>query len=221
MAFIVLTCPHCLSKTQLKIIGFNFDTSTRKVGQELALGTFCPGCLKPVAVLARREEAVEQQFTHHIGQLLMSQLPISASKLSYLDHWPKQPEPQIPAHLPRPVEKAFLQAEKNFPLEGHEEAAGLMYRRSLELALGEKYPDKNGSLAAVIKDLVEEKVLTEDIGNWATEVRLVGNDAAHATEVTRDDLIMMRAFADAVLKYVWTLPTQVQQRRASKLNEGS
>lgn len=217
MAFVTLTCPHCLGKSQLKVIGFNFDQSSRKNGQEIALGTFCPGCLKPVAVLAKRVVGDENQFSVTMNGLLATQLPLASSHLQYVDHWPKPPEPQIPAHLPKSAEKAFLQAEKNFPLEGHEEASGLMYRRALELALGEKYPDRKGTLASLIKDLVTEKILTEDLGNWATEVRLVGNEAAHAIEVTKDDLEMMRAFADAVLKYVWTLPTQVQQRRASKL----
>jgi hypothetical protein len=217
MAYVSLTCPHCYSKSQLKVIGFNYDQITRKQGQAISLGTFCPGCLMPVAVLAQRMESDLATFLSLMNGLIASQHPIEPSKLKYLDHWPKLIDPQIPAHLPKPVEKSYLQAEKNFPLDGHEEAAGLMYRRALELALSEKYPERKGTLASTIKDLVAEKILTEDLGNWANEVRLVGNDAAHASEVTRDDLEMMRAFADAVLKYVWTLPTQVQQRRSSKL----
>jgi hypothetical protein len=216
MAFIGLTCPHCLKETQLKVIGFNFDTANQRDGMSVSLGTFCPGCLKPVAVEARRTVSDQSRFGSAISQLLSSQAPLSSSYLAYVDHWPKPPSPTIPEHLPPSVEKAFMQAEGNFPREGYEESSGMMYRRALELGLGEKYPEMTGNLAGKIRKLVEDHVLTTDLGEWATEVRLVGNDAAHAPEVTRDDLEMMRAFADAVLRYVWTLPTQVQQRRAAK-----
>lgn len=222
MAVVTLKCPHCLGISQLKVIGHFIAPRNPKLPDDnVALGTACPGCGKPVAVLARRtlprgNATAETNFSNAMNHLLQSAGPIDSSHLEYVDHWPKPPEPHIPGHLPPSVQKAFLQAENNYPLEGHEEAAGLMYRRSLELALGAKYPEHKGSLADLIKKLVTEGVLTADLGQWATEVRLVGNDAAHAAEVTRSDLEMMRGFAEAVLEYVWTLPTQVQQRRASK-----
>jgi Domain of unknown function (DUF4145) len=221
MAVVMLKCPHCLGMAQLKVIGLFVVPHTAPKGRgNVSLGTVCPGCHMPVAVLAKRTigtgGAQDQQFNNAMNGLLNSTAPIESSYLELVDHWPKPPEPQIPDHLPDPVAKAFMQAERNYPLAGHEEAAGLMYRRSLELALGAKYPDYGGNLAGMIKRLVAERVLTEDVGHWATEVRLVGNDAAHALEVTRDDLEMMRGFADAVLRYVWTLPTQVQRRRAAK-----
>jgi hypothetical protein len=218
MAVITLMCPHCLGMSQLKVTGYFIEVTKQQ--QDVALGTACPGCHMPVAVLAKRTSArnntLDTDFNNKMNHLVASTAPIEASGLQYVDHWPKPPEPSVPTHLPPAVEKAFLQAERNYPLKGHEEAAGLMYRRSLELALGEKYPERKGTLAQIIGELVAEKILTEDLGKWATEVRLVGNDAAHALEVTKDDLEMMRGFADAVLKYVWTLPTQVQQRRTAK-----
>lgn len=221
MAVVTLKCPHCLGMAQLKVIGFFVcPRSNDAVPENVALGTVCPGCHNPVAIKTTRTLGVNvpltSQFTNAMNHLIASPAPIENSHLKLVDSWPKPAEPQIPDHLPPAVSKAFLQAENNFPLPGHEEAAGLMYRRSLELALGAKYPDYEGNLAGMIKKLVAQRVLTEDIGHWANEVRLVGNDAAHATEVTRDDLEMMRGFADAVLRYLWTLPTQVQQRRGAK-----
>jgi hypothetical protein len=220
MAVVTLKCPHCLGMSQLRVIGHFIET--RKQSDEVSLGAVCPGCTKPVAILARRtvargNQAVETNFSNAMTNLENSIGPIQSSYLEYVDHWPKPAEPRVPAHLPPAVQKAFVQAENNYPVDGHEESAGLMYRRSLELALGAKYPDLKGSLAENIKKLVSDGVLTSDLGQWATEVRLVGNDAAHAEEVTKGDLEMMRGLAEAVLEYVWTLPTQVQQRRASKL----
>jgi hypothetical protein len=89
-----------------------------------------------------------------------------------------------------------------------------MYRRALEMALSHKYPDLKGTLFERIRKLVSDGVLTKELGDWADSIRLIGNEAAHADEVTRDDLTMARAFTDAVLRYVFTLPTQVATRRA-------
>lgn len=148
-------------------------------------------------------------------QMMASSTPIENHALVLVEIWPKVAVPQIPDHLPDSVRKAFMQAEANFTIEGHEEAAAMMYRRSLELALGAKYPDEKGSLKQTIDSLVAKHILTEDLGIWANDVRLLGNEAAHDDGVSKDELAMMRGFADAVLRYTWTLPEQVKLRRAA------
>jgi hypothetical protein len=45
--------------------------------------------------------------------------------------WPEAPGPLIPELLPPDVERVYLQAERNFPIAGNEEAAGTMYRKAL------------------------------------------------------------------------------------------
>ena len=219
MSVVTIDCPHCGSKAEMRVIGASaFKASETKSpdADRVALGVVCPGCHYPVAVLANRTggygDHTNVRFRENVKQVVAHVGPIDLLNMVKSDHWPKAPKPNIPEHLPDAVSKAYLQAEKNYVLPGHEEAAGMMYRRSLELALNLKYPDIDKSLAKTIKELVETNVLTADIGAWATDVRLIGNAAAHA-EVTREDLDMMRGFADAVLKYVWTLPTQVAQRR--------
>jgi Domain of unknown function (DUF4145) len=44
----------------------------------------------------------------------------------------------------------------------------------------------------VIRKLVADGVLTKELGDWADNIRLIGNDAAHGQEVIRDDLEMAR-----------------------------
>lgn len=214
MAVVMAKCPHCLGVAQLRVIGHWPHQGPMK-GNEVSLGAACPGCSMPVAILARYEGAAHE-WGHWMNNLATSTGPIANHKLTYLRHWPAPPMPACPAHLPPNVEKAFLSAEHNFPQKGQEEASGMMYRRALELGLTAKYPERNGTLAQTIRGLVDDRVLTEDIGRWANDVRLIGNEAAHGDEVTRDELIAIRGFADAVLRYVWTLPAQVAQRHADK-----
>jgi Domain of unknown function (DUF4145) len=49
--------------------------------------------------------------------------------------------------------------------------------------------------------------------SWAHQVRLIGNDAAHeAAEPSSEDIDAMAAFAETLLKYLFTLPAEVKAR---------
>jgi hypothetical protein len=181
----------------------------------------CPGCNKPVGAVVKSDSKMNSanQHTQFVSTLYPSgatlvtaNVTVQNFRLNLVEYWPKATEPAVPDHLPDPVAKAFLQAERNFPLAGHEEAAGSMYRRALEVGLMIKYPDLKGTLAQRIKKLVETNILTKELGEWSDGIRLIGNDAAHADEVTQEDLKMARAFTDAVLRYTFTLPEQVRLR---------
>ena len=94
-----------------------------------------------------------------------------------------------------------------------------MYRRSLDLALKEAFPEEKGMLDAKLKKLVQQKMLPEAIGKWAHEVRVIGNDGAHDLEgVDSVALLDARAFIDTVLKYLFTLPAQIEARRSVDIN---
>ena len=128
--------------------------------------------------------------------------------------WPKSSGPRVPPDLPFEVEKAFLQGERNVALPDCEEAAALMYRRALEVALKIAYPEMNGSLAARIRNLVAGHHLPAAIGDWLNQVRLIGNDSAHEiVGVTRDELEAARGFVDTALRYIFTLPAQIARLR--------
>lgn len=132
--------------------------------------------------------------------------------------WPLPSLPEAPASLPPSVERAFIQAEKNRMMPDCEEAAATMYRRSLDLALKEAFPEEKGMLDAKLKKLVQQKMLPEAIGKWAHEVRLIGNDGAHDLEgVDLVALLDARAFIDTVLKYLFTLPAQIEARRSVEI----
>jgi len=92
-----------------------------------------------------------------------------------------------------------------------------MYRKALEMGLKTKYPDSKGSLAQRIDDLVTRGDLPADIGTWAHEIRIVGNDSVHEVDgIDPKELEAMRGFTDAVLRYLFTLPAQVAARKVSK-----
>jgi len=133
--------------------------------------------------------------------------------------WPEPPGPLIPELLPPDVERVYLQAERNFPIKGNEEAAGTMYRKALDIALKKIDPSLSGMLGPRIKKLAEAGMLTTDIAEWAGTVRDVGNDAAHEEEpITREELIQLRSFSEMLLRYLFSLPGAVKKRRGERLD---
>lgn len=141
---------------------------------------------------------------------------ISAFKFECIGFWPAEAELEVPLHTPEGVAKPYLQAERNYRIAGNEEAAGAMYRRTLERALADKYPTVQGKLAHRIDKLVKDHVLTGELGDWAHQIRLIGNEAVHDEgDVDPADLTAMRGFVEAVLRYLYTLPGEVARLRSA------
>ncbi len=124
----------------------------------------------------------------------------------------------IPELLPPDVERIYLQAERNFPIKGNEEAAGAMYGKSLDIGLKKIDPKLTGMLGQKIKKLSADGKLTTDISEWSQQIRDIRNDAVHEEDpVTREELIALRNFSEMVLRYLFTLPNAVRKRRGEKL----
>jgi hypothetical protein len=136
-----------------------------------------------------------------------------------IEFWPAARQPQVPNLIPPDVARIYLQAERNFPTEGNEEAAGTMYRKALDIALGKIDPELTGMLGKKIKALASKGLLTADIAEWSDNVRDIGNEAAHEEEpITRDQLKDLRNFCEMVLRYLYSLPNAVKKRRGEKLD---
>lgn len=133
--------------------------------------------------------------------------------------WPDPPKPLIPEFLPPDVTRIYLQAERNYPTEGNEEASGTMYRKALDIGLKKIDPSLSGMLGPRIKKLASDGRLTANIAEWSDHVRDMGNDAAHEeAPVTRSELEILRNFSEMVLRYLFTLPNMVKKRRGEKLD---
>jgi hypothetical protein len=217
-------CPHCGAvSVGMHTFGI-FQLRPEKAGivnimPEFLAAAACPICSEPISAHIR--------FEKHPGNApLVTQLLQNFQKeartpesmgFKVADIWPKLVGPNVPADIPDSAVRAFLQAERNYLQHGNEDAAAIMYRKSLEAALKTKYPETTGTLAKRIDKLVEDKIVPADIGAWSHEIRIIGNDGAHDLEaVNRQELEAMRGFTDAVLRYLFTLPAQVQSRQMAK-----
>lgn len=131
-----------------------------------------------------------------------------------LKTWPEPPASEIPAHLPADITRVYVQAERNFAVSGNEEAAGIMYGKALDIAVKKIDPTLSGMLGKNLDSLLKSGRLTPELGEWAHEVRALRNEAAHEEmPIEREDLEDLRHFTDMVLRYLFTLPAMITERR--------
>lgn len=236
MALLITDCPHCgTASSGMPIFGVKVFPVQKEVSRghdghgsslfswPISIAAMCQRCSKPsCAILGGGTPTTKSYYKNFIqaaAALLQGEGNVVDLGYKVASIWPEPPEPSVPAHTPPTVERAMLQAEKNFPIEGNEEASAMMYRRALELALSDLYPDQKGTLAKRINDLVKKSILPEPMGQWVDEIRQLGNDAAHdPDEVDRPQLTMIRGFTDAALRYLYTLPAEVTSRRKLQAN---
>jgi len=210
MAILTHQLPHC--RTERIALncwsGFDFGDGSATVHLE------CPKCHLPSCALVDGVMGVASVFAQSISQYTGD---ILDAGWQVREFWPRPPGPLIPEHLPRDVERIYLQAERNYPVEGNEEAAGAMYRKVLDVGLKKIDPDAKGVLAVRIKNLATANKLTPDIAEWADHVRDLGNDAAHEEQPpTREELKDLRNFTEMVMRYLFSLPALVEARKPKK-----
>lgn len=80
-----------------------------------------------------------------------------------------------------------------------------------------------GSLFRRIEKAASDHVITQDMRDWAHEVRLGANAERHADmdepDPTREDADRQLKFAEALAEILFELPARVQRGRASRGNE--
>jgi Domain of unknown function (DUF4145) len=214
MAILAHQCPHdgCLTSN----IGLLIVAVTRvKSEWRGVVHLQCPKCLMPSAALIIKRKHQGEQLAH-INNTAgdVTDLGFEIEKF-----WPDPPRPEVPELLPPDVVRVYVQAERNFVIDGNEEAAGTMYRKALDIGLKKIDPNLSGMLGPRIQKLAKAGKLTADIAAWSDNVRDAGNEAAHGEmPITRDELIALRNFSEMVLRYLFSLPGAVKKRRGEKLD---
>jgi Domain of unknown function (DUF4145) len=204
MPIITRMCPHCRTDhIGLRVAAFSGTGAASGVAH-----LDCPKCNRPSCALVEGDGTVGMQTWNGLnGDIEQIFWEVTA-------FWPEAPGPLIPENLPPDVERVYLQAERNFPTVGNEEASGTMYRKALDIGLKKIDPSATGMLKAKIKKLAADGKLTTDIAEWSDHVRDLGNEAAHEEDPpTRDELADLRSFTEMVMRYLFTLPAMVTARK--------
>ena len=126
------------------------------------------------------------------------------------------PQPDMPPkHLPDQVSQRYSEAVSIVGTAP--EAAGMMFRKTLEIALKTIRPDDTGSLKTRIDLAAKAGAITTDLAEWAHRIRLDGNDAAHEEDpFSPDEVNALHRFTELVLMYLFSLPGMLEEWRSTK-----
>lgn len=145
----------------------------------------------------------------------------SIQDMDYLEVMRVYPEPkpvEAPEHLPDNIRKFYLQSAEGLK-RGDWDSCAMMARRVLEVACKTIDPGASGKLYNRIDDLANNHLITPDLKEWAHEIRMDGNDAAHEEEpVEKAFAAELLAFTELFLTYTFTMPEMIRIKRQNKAN---
>lgn len=207
MAVIVQDCPHCATKRVSFVVRWaekGFGDSLKWAG--LAV---CGACNRPIAF--ELDAAVEGFSLDRAGPRIPTD--DSAQVVRFVAY--PQPTPDdFPAHLPVSVGASFREALAAFDTGVAPTLAVMGFRRALDLAVKDKFPEGVGLLGVRLRKMAEKHVVPTALADWMEHLKDLGNGAAHDPEVfSRGDAAALRELTRYVLLYLYTLPEQVRIAR--------
>lgn len=118
--------------------------------------------------------------------------------------------------LPEPVRRAFLSAQSCFDT-GNFEPCAVMSRKCIE-AVCVFLGVTEGSLAKRLRTLRDSGRIWPKLYEWADQLRLVGNDAAHDLDIriSKQDAVDGMDFVEAILLNVFELERRFQDFSARR-----
>jgi Domain of unknown function (DUF4145) len=201
---VFLDCPHCLSK---RVGMFIWAKTVNNGGHGIVFAT-CNHCTQPVTGVFRLNDTMKVRWQVENFDV------ISSNTMTLLLSYPGVRKNAAPDHVDSSIGNIFVQAE-DARMRGQYHTAGMGLRKTLDIALKRFDPSLKGDLYSRINSLADKHTLTPAMREWAHQVRLIGNEAAHDDEEpTKVDIEAMSAFTETLLKYLFTLPAEVDARRA-------
>jgi hypothetical protein len=124
--------------------------------------------------------------------------------------------PTLHESVPKPVKQAMIEAEKCLGVEAPN-ACGTMARRAIHCLCQDKKATGD-TLHKQLKSLRENGTITEDIWEWASDLRMIGRDGAHPEwpDVSPEDADYAVRFLHEIIRYVYINPWERNQRRSKK-----
>ena len=193
-------CAHCRTRS----VGFVIHDGVAWGKHSFDLFAECPRCKRGVIATFSFPDSYGSR-----DKLLLRALRSGCIPDSIVPRWS---QPSAPLHTPQNVAHYFIQGKEN--VARNWDAAGMMFRETLEAALKELFPALSGKLNFKIKEAAAQQLLTPGLAEWAHHIRLEGNKAAHDAPYTEQEAEALAAFTEMVLVYLFTLPGMVEKKRA-------
>ena len=201
-------CPHCGTKQASFQILDEFHSPVWK-GRIYAFVICGIGTCQQGATAVFQADKIDYSRSPSSFKL-MNSFSAYPERFSLVDFYPKLETPEIPEHLPENVNTYYLEAVNN--VKSSPNAAGMMFRKTLDTGLKKIDPSAKGNLLDRIKSAAETGKITQDMADWADRIRLDGNDAAHEEDpFTPQQAEELHLFTRLVMMYLFSLPGMLEE----------
>lgn len=211
MATVFITdCPHCgVARVAAKPIGVVAPAARRGIA-----AFSCNNCRELIGVSFSHTFSSPDWVMQSEGDFV--ELGRHGCHLEILDQYPKAPPMEAPDGVSQAVQRAFLQGLDN-AVRRNSDAAASMFRKAIDIATRELDQSLAGKVLAKRIDLLADAGrLTRDLQEWAHLIRLDGNQGAHDdVELSTAEIAQLQDFTRLFLVYTFTLPEQVNARKAA------
>lgn len=207
MAIFLRDCPHCgaahatFDSVYVHSVGYMSDTV-----MEVDVFSTCPACKRGVIfqVTCSRKLDVRAFGSNidHANPPPYRCVTVPAARTS--DH----PE-EISARVADLYQQGFDALQRQ-----HWDAAGMAFRKALDIAVKELNPEANPRLPLIqrIDALPAQGGITDALRSWAHIIRQLGNDAAHEDEPFSEQSARgIHNFTRLFLLYTVTMPKEVER----------
>lgn len=127
-----------------------------------------------------------------------------------------QPSP-TDVRIPEIIKCDIQEAKKCFSVSAFS-ATVVMARRAVESICIDKGANKGNPLHKQIEEIRQKGIITEDLKEWATEVRYTGNTGAHAgMQPTRQDAESILHLAEQFAHVIYVLPEMAKELRSKRI----
>ena len=97
-------------------------------------------------------------------------------------------------------------------------ATVVMARRAVESICIDKGANKSNQLYKQIEEIRQKEIITEDLKEWATEVRYTGNTGAHAgLQPTKEDAESILHLAEQFAHVIYVLPEMAKELKSKRI----
>jgi len=185
----------------------------------------CKRCFKPtIFLVAQKKEGSSKYFERELHTLDVAVNEI-VDIMGHIgpQHFFVEPPPK---HLPKDIEKIFIEGSKCMAVSCHN-AAATMFRLCLDLAT-KSLPLKSSeemdhntkrSLGLRLTWLFDKGELPEDLRDLSTCIKDDGNDGAHEGTLSKKDAVAILEFTAILLNRLYTQKEEVrmaEERRGSR-----
>ncbi|WP_425147384.1 DUF4145 domain-containing protein [Deinococcus sp.] len=129
--------------------------------------------------------------------------------------WPQPLPSDTPKEIPQDIRGNLIEAKMCASISAWR-ASGTMCRRAIQMASLERGAPLNKTLVEQIKFIKDAGIITNDIHEWATIVRWVGNGGAHpgGVEAGKENAEVMLELTEQFLYVLYVAPAKAATHRA-------